>query len=51
MIIIYGLQAGAPEGACHDNVWKYCTKIEKYFEIHFLFYIGEFDVMKRWKNI
>ena len=24
--IYNGLQAGAPEGACHDNVWKYFTK-------------------------
>ena len=26
-------------------------KIDKYFEIYFLFYIDEFDVMKRKKNI
>jgi len=44
---LYRLQAGAPEGARHDNCWKISQKIEKYFEIYFLFYIGELYVIKR----
>ena len=38
-------------GMPRQRLKMFNKKIEKYFEIYFLFYIGVFDVMKRWKNI